>query len=500
MWYGDGDGLPFELFRRSIPLLKRTNFASTHVALSVPKVYNERNTAQGLSMTTTATAISMTADTASNKLVLIVDDEASIRRSLSEILGDEGISVIEAADGLTAIQAVTENHPAVVLLDIWMPGLDGLETLKRIKEISPSSHVIMISGHATISTAIAATRQGASDFLEKPLDLSTVLEMVQRALNVPPRTEDSETNILWEPIESPHTQRHRPSLPIRPIAFSKQLSQGTKRPQKTIRQAAILYGQGLHSGRKSGLILEPLPANSGIHFIGVSEQTPVPAHVDFVESTGFATTVKLGQTQAGTIEHLMSALCAYGISNLLIKCNGEVPVMDGSALEFCRLFDEVGLTEQEGDWFDLKITDSLHIGDETEWIKIEPADTLSIEYTLRYPAPVGEQHFSFTLDTPESYKEQIAPSRTFSFVKDVGHLQRQGLALGGRFDNFLLIGTEGAINDAWRFHNEPVRHKILDAIGDLYLLGRRLQGRVTACMTGHSDKIALLQKVRDALR
>ena len=107
MWYGDGDGLPFELFRRSIPLLKRTNFASTHVALSEPKVYNERNTAQGLSMTTTATAISMTADTASNKLVLIVDDEASIRRSLSEILGDEGISVIEAADGLTAIQAVT---------------------------------------------------------------------------------------------------------------------------------------------------------------------------------------------------------------------------------------------------------------------------------------------------------------------------------------------------------------------------------------------------------
>ena len=85
----------------------------------------------------------------------------------------------------------------------------------------------------------------------------------------------------------------------------------------------------------------------------------------------------------------MSALCAYGISNLLIKCNGEVPVMDGSALEFCRLFDEVGLTEQEGDWFDLKITDPLNIGDETEWIKIEPADTLSIEYTLRYPAPVG---------------------------------------------------------------------------------------------------------------
>ena len=173
--------------------------------------------------------------------------------------------------------------------------------------------------------------------------------------------------------------------------------------------------------------------------------------------------------------------------------------MDGSALEFCRLFDDVGLVDQEGDWFDLQVTEVITVGDESEWIKIEPAESLSIDYTLRYPDPVGEQHFSFTLNSPEEYKEQIAPSRTFSFVKDVGHLQRQGLALGGRFDNFLLIGTEGAINDAWRFHNEPVRHKILDAIGDLYLLGRRLQGKVTASMTGHSDNIALLTKIRDQL-
>jgi UDP-3-O-acyl N-acetylglucosamine deacetylase len=226
----------------------------------------------------------------------------------------------------------------------------------------------------------------------------------------------------------------------------------------------------------------------------------VPAHVDFVESTGFATTVRLGQTQAGTIEHLMSALCAYGISNLLIKCNSEVPVMDGSAREFCRLFDDVGLTEQDGEWYDIKIPELIQVGNGKEWIKIEPADTFSIDYTLRYPEPVGEQQFTFELKDPEAYRSQIAPSRTFSFVKDVGHLQKQGLALGGRFDNFLLIGTEGAINDAWRFPNEPVRHKILDAIGDLYLLGRPLCGKVTACMTGHSDNIALLKAVRELLQ
>jgi UDP-3-O-acyl N-acetylglucosamine deacetylase len=305
---------------------------------------------------------------------------------------------------------------------------------------------------------------------------------------------------VWEAVEPSDNGSARRSLALNQVVFSRQALRGVARPQKTIAHAAILYGQGLHSGRKSGLVLEPLPPNSGIHFVGVSETTAVPAHVDFVESTGFATTVRLGQTQAGTIEHLMSALCAYGISNLLIKCNSEVPVMDGSAREFCRLFDDVGLTEQDGEWYDIKIPEPIQVGNGKEWIKIEPADTFSIDYTLRYPEPVGEQQFTFELKDPEAYRSQIAPSRTFSFVKDVGHLQKQGLALGGRFDNFLLIGTEGAINDAWRFPNEPVRHKILDAIGDLYLLGRPLCGKVTACMTGHSDNIALLKAVRELLQ
>jgi UDP-3-O-acyl-N-acetylglucosamine deacetylase len=102
----------------------------------------------------------------------------------------------------------------------------------------------------------------------------------------------------------------------------------------------------------------------------------------------------------------------------------------------------------------------------------------------------------FRLDDPAVYRKEIAPARTFGFVKDIGYLQRQGLALGGRFDNFILFGDEGPINDALRFPDEPVRHKIMDAIGDLYLLGRRIQGRVVANMTGHSDNIALLRKVR----
>lgn len=441
----------------------------------------------------------ITDSTDSDQLVLVVDDEASIRRSLEGVLKDEGFPVILAEDGESAIRLLMTTRPALVLLDIWMPGMDGLETLRKIKEIHPDLPVVMVSGHATISTAIAATRLGAVDFLEKPLDLSGTIQVVRRVISAK-RNKAEPEQAQWEAIEPATVGSLRESLTINPVVFARQTLRGRALPQKTLAHAAILYGQGLHSGRKSGLILEPLPPNSGIHFVGVSETTVVPAHVDFVESTGFATTVRLGQTQAGTIEHLMSALCAYGISNLLIKCNGEVPVMDGSAREFCRLIEEVGLIEQDGEWYEIEIKKPLQIGDDKESIKIEPADEFSVEYTLKYPEPVGEQKFSFTLNDPASYREIIAPCRTFSFVKDIGHLQRQGLALGGRFDNFLLIGSEGAINDEWRFPNEPARHKILDAIGDLYLLGRRLRGKVTARMTGHSDNIALLKKVRDELQ
>ncbi len=436
---------------------------------------------------------------ASEQLVLVIDDEASIRRALEGVLKDEGFSVLLAEDGESAIRMLMNTRPALVLLDIWMPGMDGLETLRKIKELHPDLPVVMISGHATISTAVAATRLGASDFIEKPLDLSGTIQVIRRVVSNSDVAEEGE-GLRWEAIEPTSVGPLRESVTINPIVFSRQALRGRAMPQKTLSHAAILYGQGLHSGRKSGLIVEPLPPNSGIHFVGVSETTVVPAHVDFVESTGYATTVRLGQTQAGTIEHLMSALCAYGISNVLVKCNGEVPVMDGSAREFCRLFEEVGLTEQDGEWYEIDIRKTLEVGDDKEWMRIEPADELTIEYTLRYPEPVGEQQFSFTLTDGPTYRDQISPSRTFSFVKDVGQLQRQGLALGGRFDNFLLIGAEGAINDAWRFPNEPVRHKVLDAIGDLYLLGRRLKGRVTAMMTGHSDNIALLKKVREELQ
>ena len=440
-----------------------------------------------------------------NKCVLVVDDDQSIRKAVSAALSDEGYSVIVAESGDEALALLKAHNPDCVLLDIWMPGLDGLQTLSEIRQISESLPVIMISGHATIATAVKATRMGANNFIEKPLDLDAMLMAVQHAIT---SLEDLAANP--NDLASSETEMaaidSSVKLRLQPVVFTKKALLGEPVVQKTIAQPSILYGLGLHSGKKSGLILEPLPENSGIHFVGVSERTVVPAHVSFVESTGWATTLKAGDTQVATIEHLMSALHAYGISNLLIKCNGEVPVLDGSAKEFCALFNSIGVVQQESSdqWRTIVIKDRIKVAkNENEYIEIEPSDKFSIDYTLQYPAPINRQEYSFTLDSIEEYEKQIAPARTFGFVKDISNLQKHGLALGGRFDNFVLIGDNGPINSDFRFSDEPVRHKILDAIGDLYLLGRRIQGRVTAKMTGHSDNVnmcrAILAKMDEEL-
>ena len=428
--------------------------------------------------------------------ILIVDDEASIRKSLEGVLSDEGYSCALASDGADALAQLLSLHPSLVLLDIWMPGMDGIETLRRMKAARPETPVIMMSGHATISTAIKATKVGASDFIEKPLELDLVLNAIRRALGTLDAVRGSAAGELARSIE---IQPPEGMPELQPVVFGNQTLRGALMPQRTLARSAVLYGQGLHSGKKSGLIFEPLGPDSGIHFVGVSDNRAIPAHLDFVESTGYATTIRLGSTHVATIEHVMSALNAYGVSNLLIKCNGEVPVLDGSSVEFCSLFEEVGFQNQIGDWHQIAVEEPLRIDAGKASIRLEPCDAFEIDYTLEYPAPVGKQRFVFRLDDPAIYRKEIAPARTFGFARDIGQLQRQGLALGGRFDNFVLFGEEGPINDALRFPDEPVRHKIMDMIGDLYLLGRRLQARVVARMTGHTQNIAVLKKVRELL-
>lgn len=421
--------------------------------------------------------------------VLVVDDEPEIRSSLRGVLSDEGMRVVEAIDGRQALELCRAERPELVLLDVWMPEVDGIELLRILQDEPERPQVIMISGHGNIETAVKATKLGAFDFIEKPFSIEVLLQTVSRALEHRAlNAESGRTATVAAPRSEgngngSHAGRHR-------------------REERTIKRSVVGSGHGLHSGVKSGLILHPLPPGRGIVFASLSSENAVPAHLDYVDSTGYATTLHSGDMTVQTVEHLLATLHAYGVTNCMIKVQSEVPTMDGSAADFCTLLDGAGCEDQGGHVDEIVISKRLVVGKEDgdgECIAIEPADEFSVSYTLVYPSPVGRQEYTYEHRGPESFREQIAPARTFGFLKDMKAMAAMGLASGGRLDNCILIDDEKIVNTTLRFPDEFARHKILDVMGDLYLLGRPIRGRVTARKTGHSDNIALLRLIRKEL-
>ncbi len=434
------------------------------------------------------------------KKVLIVDDEERVVQSIAGVLGDEGFRVISARSGEEGIGTLQNETPDVILLDIWMPGMDGIEALKRFKAMVPDCQVIMISGHATISTAMAAVKLGAFDFIEKPISLDVLLLTIRRALDRQkklaevgrPQDIPPEKMEVSSPIVS-----SLPGTPLPKKATGKKSSPLAL--QRTIKKSMVLYGTGLHSGMKTGLLLQPLPPQSGILFGSVSYDEVVPAHLDYVQTTEFATSLKRGRAIAKTIEHLLAVLHAYRISNLMVKMIEEIPIMDGSALEFCNILEEAGIEEQEEKANEIVIDRRLEVLHNNKALVIEPAETFSISYFLDYPSPIGKQTFDFVLENEETFKEQIAPARTFGFLKDIEMLERMGLGSGGRLHNFILVDDEKIVNTELRFSDEFVRHKVLDLIGDFYLLNRPVRGKVTAHLTGHTENIAMMKKIQGGM-
>jgi len=446
--------------------------------------------------------------------VLIVDDDAALVKSLSSILYDAGFIVSSTSDGSEALALIRTVAPAVVLLDIWLPGMDGVETLQALRAMHIDVEVIAMSGHGNIATAVQMIKLGAFDYLEKPLSSYRVLGVIERAFA---HREHRYNSGSQDAVHAPTAVAATHATPLNPTYRQAATSaahtstrswwQGpvalqasSPSRQRTLDRSVVLYGQGLQSGLKTGMILSPMPPNSGIFFRNITTGKTVPASVDFIESTDFCTSLKRGCIAARTVEHLMSALHAYRITNTLIKISDEVPIMDGSAHAFCRLIEEAGIVEQDAVMEEFIVDQCYAIGQvraDTKFILVEPYDGFRVTYRLDYPPPLGVQEFSYEHKDSTSYRDEIAPARTFAFVKEVERMHELGLIAGGRLTNVVLIGDEKIINSTpLRFPNECVRHKILDIIGDFYLLGRMLRGHVRANMTGHTENIALVQKLR----
>lgn len=405
--------------------------------------------------------------------ILVVDDEEKIRQTLRGVLSDEGYEVSEAGDGRTALEALRAERPDLVILDVWLPEIDGISLLEEVKKIYADLPVIIICGHANIEAAVRATRLGAADFIEKPFSLDALLASIARALG-----------------KGEGEGGGQPEAEV-PLASDGETS---VRPQRTIGKSVVASGQGLHTGVRTGVILHPAGAGTGIVFQSLATEKSVPAHVDFADSTGYATTLFRGGFGAKTVEHLLATLNAYGITNLIVKMEGEVPALDGSALEFCRMLDDAGAQEQSGAGIKVyEVAQRFEVKEDDRTLVVEPYDGFAIDYTLDYPEPIGQQRYVFEYKGPESFRDEIAPARTFGFVHEFTQLASVGLAAGGRLDNCVLVGEDGVVNGELRFDDEFVRHKILDVMGDFALLGRPIRGRIVARATGHRHNVGMVR-------
>ena len=671
----------------------------------------------------------------SQERILIVDDEINILSSLKEILTDEGYVVSIADDGLDALDKIQTDPPDVLLLDIWLPGMDGIEVLKTVKTYHPEIEVLIMSGHGTIDTAVKATKLGAFDFIEKPFSIDHLTQSVRSVLNskkTPLEATNSSLKRSNEVImgfamlieiqkaiktysesnvpllllgergtgkeyiaQAIHQKSSKNNLPflrlncasrqmneiapflflkkknnpsstsmhskkkstantsrvifldnvdsltktmqkkladsLRPdengeintlpsrlyISSSKCLEELSKKNQfnfdllklfndatiqvpslrenpsniailihdhleknsqkdglhipqleadaldslcqynwpenirelhsvldrilatassrdsislnqipleirhakilhkhtkvrldkhgylseKTLKRSVVLYGSGLHKGLKAGLILQPLPPGSGIIFSDISSGQTIPASLKNIISTNYSTTLQKGRSSVATIEHIMAVLHMYRITNLLIKIGDEVPVMDGSAKDFCELIEDGEFEEQDGSYKEVIIDKKYEFGSSEKgepYISIEPCDTFKVSYHMEYPPPIGIMDHTFEYTDEKNFKKEIAPARTFGFMKDVAQLTKMGFASGGNLDNFILLGDGKVINTELRFENEFPRHKILDVLGDFYLLGRPIRGHIRASKSGHTQNIGLLKVLASA--
>ncbi len=271
--------------------------------------------------------------------------------------------------------------------------------------------------------------------------------------------------------------------------------------QRTLKALTSTTGIGLHTGQKIRMVLRPAQPGTGVVFrrLDLDPVVDIPARAEFVGETRLSSCLVSGSAKVYTVEHLMSALSGLGVDNVYVDLDGpEVPVMDGSAAPFVFLIQAAGIEEQSAPKQFVRILKRVEVSAGDKWARLEPYDGFKLSFSIVFDHPViDKSNQSVSVDFAEtSYLKEIARARTFGFMQDVEQLREAGLALGGGLDNAVVLDEYRVLNaEGLRFGDEFIRHKVLDAIGDLYLMGKPLLGAFSAHKSGHDLNNKLLREL-----
>ncbi|MEJ2060767.1 MAG: UDP-3-O-acyl-N-acetylglucosamine deacetylase [Gammaproteobacteria bacterium] len=271
--------------------------------------------------------------------------------------------------------------------------------------------------------------------------------------------------------------------------------------QRTLKNTIRATGVGLHTGEKIFLTLRPAPVDTGVIFrrVDLPEPVEIKARPENVGDTRLSTTLVQGDVRVSTVEHLLSALAGLGIDNIYVDLSApEVPIMDGSAGPFVFLVQSAGIEEQSAPKRFIRIKRSVQVDQGDKWVRFEPFDGFKVGFTIEFDHPIFREHQQFAeLDfSTTSFVKEVSRARTFGFMRDIEAMRERSLALGASLDNAIALDDYRILNeDGLRYENEFVKHKILDAIGDLYLLGHSLIGSFLGNKSGHALNNQLLRKL-----
>ena len=271
--------------------------------------------------------------------------------------------------------------------------------------------------------------------------------------------------------------------------------------QRTLKNVIRATGVGLHTGKKVLLTLRPASANTGIIFrrVDLDPAVEIPAKPKYVGDTSLSTTLVKDNIRISTVEHLLSALAGFGIDNVFVDLTAdEVPIMDGSAGPFVFLIQSAGIVEQNAAKEFLRIRKKVRVDKDEKWAMFEPFDGFKVGFSIEFDHPVFNQnncHAEIDFSTT-SFVKEVSRARTFGFMRDVELLRQRNLVLGGSLDNAVVVDDYRVLNeDGLRYADECVKHKILDAIGDLYLLGHSLIGAFKGHKSGHALNNTLIREL-----